>query len=410
MPHDTLPGTLLGYRPSIRELEGRGGLRHTLRRFLATATIVFVTSVGVQAVSASGPSTTVSPDNPAALRGTDLLDRTNVVLPTAAQLQTSPGLEAAAQPAPAPGLPDQSLETVISPPPEKFDAPADATAAAPKGLYSHSAHSGGEGGTWAVMIGINNYPGTSHDLQAAVNDANDVNEALAKMGVPGSNRLLIRDSQASAEVIRAAVNWLNDHAGPDAQAIFFFAGHVRKQGEGREALVAADGKTVSDGELAGRMAHLRARQTWIGIAGCYGGGFNEVLKAGRILTGASPSNSLAYENGGFQRSYMVQYMIRKALIEGQANGTTIEAAFAYAQAALARDYPNRQPVQFDHVSGDLELRVPGTQPPPPPPSSQGPPPENNGGSSGSGGSSGNQPSKEPEDDGCSWSFGLVKCG
>lgn len=369
--------------------------------------MVLVTSVGVQAVSATGPSAMLSPNDPGVLRGTDLLNRANVVLPTAAELQTA----TPAPPAPVtdPGaLPDRSLETVIAPAPEHFDGPPAPVVAPPSRLYSHSTHSGGEGGTWAVMIGINDYPGTKHDLKAAVNDANDVNEALAKMGVPGSNRLLIRDGQASAEVIRAAVNWLNDHAGPDAKAIFFYAGHVRKQGEGREALVAADGKTVSDGELAGRMAHLRARETWIGIAGCYGGGFNEVLKAGRILTGASPANSLAYENGGFQRSYMVQYMIRKALIEGQASGTTIEAAFAYAQAALARDYPNRQPVQFDHVPGELELRLPGSQPPPPPPQ-QSPPPDNGGGSGSSGGSSGSQPSKEPEDDGCSWSFGLVKC-
>jgi len=412
VPQDTISGTLLGYRQRIRGLEGRSGLRHTLRRFLATATIVLVASVGVQAVSAATPGGMVTPGDPRLLRGIDLLNRASVVLPTAAQLQT-------ALPAPAdPGvmgpssLPDQSLEYVIAPPPEQFDGPAAPSTPAPPKLYSPSLNSAGEGGTWAVMIGINDYPGTQSDLQGAVNDANDVNEALAKLGVPGSNRLLIRDGQASAEVIRASVNWLNQHAGPDATAIFFYAGHVRKQGEGKEALVGADGKTISDGELAGRLAPLRARSTWIGIAACYGGGFNEVLQAGRILTGAAPANSLAYENGGFQRSYMVQYMIRQGLIEGRANGTTIEAAFAYAQAALARDYPNRQPVQFDHFSGELDLRVPG-RPATSAPSPQSPPPDDGGGSSGgsggSGGSSGNPPSKEPEDDGCSWSFGLVKC-
>ena len=139
-----------------------------------------------------------------------------------------------------------------------------------------------------------------------------------------------------------------------------------------------------------------------------------MLQPGRILTGAAPSNSLAYENGGFQRSYMVQYMIREAIIEGRAGTSTIEGAFAYAQAAIARDYPNRQPVQFDHAAGELELRQPGTaqSPPPPPPSN--PPPDGSGGGSGgsgggSGGSGGQDPGKEPDEPNCEWSFGLVTC-
>jgi hypothetical protein len=341
------------------------------------------------------------------LRGSDLLDRSKLLLPRLAPPTTAAPVPAAA---PLAARPSVALERVIAPPPERFDGPAAPKAPPPARLFAPPTNAGA-GGTWAVMIGINNYPGTKSDLSAAVNDATDVNEALARLGVPGSNRLLIRDGQASAEVIRASVNWLNERAGPDATAIFFFAGHVRKVGDGRESLVAADGGTVSDGDLASRLRSLRAGRVWIGIAACYGGGFNEVLQPGRILTGAAPANSLAYENGGFQRSYMVQYMIREALIEGRAGSTTIEGAFAYAQAALARDYPNRQPVQFDHAAGELELRQPGSQsaPPPPPPSQ--PPPSGDGGGSGgsSGGSGGQEPGKEPEENNCEWSFGIVSC-
>ena len=384
---------------------GRYGLKRTFTRWSAMAITAVVAIVAVQMVGTGGSRDGIAVADINLLRGADLLDRSKLVLP-----RISPPTTAAPVAAPAgadSSRPPQSMEQVIAPAPERFEGRPSPKTAAPPQLFSTAA-SNSSGGTWAVMIGVNDYPGTKHDLRAAVNDATDVNEALARLGVPGSNRLLIRDGQASAEVIRASINWLNERAGPDSTAVFFFAGHVRKVGSGREALVAADGGTVGDSELAGRLANLQAARTWIGIAACYGGGFNEVLKPGRILTGAAPANSLAYENGGFQRSYMVQYMIREALIEGRAGSTTIEGAFAYAQAALARDYPNRQPVQFDHVSGDLELRQAGSAPPPPPPSQ---PPPSDGGSGGSGGGSGNQePSKEPEDEnGCSWSFGLIRC-
>ena len=50
--------------------------------------------------------------------------------------------------------------------------------------------------------------------------------------------------------------------------------------------------------------------------------------------------------------------------------TTVEGAFSWAVSALQQDYPNREPVEFDDIGGDLDLKVP---PPPPPPSSGGPP-------------------------------------
>lgn len=369
--------------------------------------------MAVQLVGAPGRHDGLAIADAGLLRGSDLLDRSSVVLPRFAPPTTAAPMAGPAA-APVAARPSVALERVIAPPPDRFDGPAEPKTAPPARLFAPPT-STSTGGTWAVMIGINDYPGTKSDLRAAVNDATDVNEALARLGVPGSNRLLIRDRQASAEVIRASVNWLNERAGPDSTAIFFFAGHVRKLGPGREAMVAADGGTVSDVDLAARMRHLRAARVWIGMAACYGGGFTEVLQPGRILTGAAPANSLAYENGGFQRSYMVQYMIREALIEGRAGSTTIEGAFAYAQAALARDYPNRQPVQFDHAPGELELRQPGTRaaPPPPPPPSN-PPSGGGGGSSGGsgGGSGGQEPSKDPEDDDdqCEeWSFGVVSC-
>ena len=40
-----------------------------------------------------------------------------------------------------------------------------------------------QSGTWAVVVGVNDYPGNANDLHSAVNDANDAVHALSAMGV-----------------------------------------------------------------------------------------------------------------------------------------------------------------------------------------------------------------------------------
>ena len=223
------------------------------------------------------------------------------------------------------------------------------------------------GGTWAVMIGINDYPGSRSDLRSAVNDADDMDLALGEMGVPAGNRLVLRDTQATASGIRQAVEWLVSRAGPEATAVFFYGGHVRKIGLTSEALVGADGGLVEDRELGERLSHLNARRTWVAIAGCYGAGFTELLAPGRVLTGAASADALAYESSEFGRSYMVQYMVREAMVEKRAPAS-VQAAYAYALTELTREHPGRQPVQLDAGAGPLDLRPPGAPSPPPSPS------------------------------------------
>lgn len=248
------------------------------------------------------------------------------------------------------------------------------------------------GATWAVVIGIDDYPGRASDLKSAVNDADDMVAALAVLGVPPERRLVLRNRDATAGTIRAAADWLVERAGPDSSAAFFYSGHVRKLGPATEAFVGSDGAVVPDVELAERLAGLAARQVWVAVAGCYGAGFTELLAPGRILTGAAPANALAFESSLYGRSYLVQFMIREAILEGRAPGS-VQAAFAYANRQLALRHPGRQLVQLDRLGTALDLRtvasaviplppsvlapVPVAPPAPPlPPAPTAPPPVN----------------------------------
>ena len=246
-------------------------------------------------------------------------------------------------------------EVALAPPPDAFEVELAGAVDPPVALAGPAPTGVPEGtGTWAVSIGINDYPGRSHDLRSAVADALEVDQALAGYGVPPEQRLLITDRAASADTIGRALDWLLANAGPDANVVFFYAGHVRKLAATSETIVGADGETLDDVEVAERLRPLAARRAWIAIAACYGGGFTEVLEPGRILTAAAGPDDLAYENTQLGRSYLVEYMVRRAMAGGEAP-TSVEAAFAYAAEAIAREHPNRVPVQDDRLEGELSF-------------------------------------------------------
>lgn len=314
-----------------------------------------MTSIAVLAVVANacapGPLGSTVPTDGDALRTS--LD--GVVESAAVPAAGSPG-------ATTPPAPTAATEVVIAPPPERMEGRVDLQPP-PRLLQTKVAPAAG--GTWALVIGVNDYPGSAYDLRSAVNDADDVDRALGALGVPPERRLVLRDGQASRRNMLSSIDWLAAHAASDAVAVLFFAGHVRKLDHDTEAMVAADGASVTDAELARRLQGMAANRMWIGMAACYGGGFTEALAPGRVLTGAAAADERAYENSGFGRSYMVEYMIRQGILEGRAPDS-VQSAFAYARDQLSRDFPDRLPVQLDRGSGPLDLRPPGVMPPPKP--------------------------------------------
>lgn len=335
----------------------------------------WLTSIAVLAVVANacapGPLGSTAPTDADALRTSIEGVVETAAVPAATPDTTTPPASAA-------------TEAVIAPPPERMEGHVDLR---PPPRLLQSKPTPAAGGTWALVIGVNDYPGSAYDLRSAVNDADDVDRALGVLGVPPERRLVLRDGQATRRTMLSSIDWLVAHAGSDAVAVLFFAGHVRKLDHDTEAMVAADGAAVSDAELARRLQGMAARRMWIGMAACYGGGFTEALAPGRVLTGAAAANERAYENSGFGRSYMVEYMIRQGILEGRAP-ESVQSAFAYARDQLNRDFPDRLPVQVDRGSAPLDLRPPGSAPPPPPPkpkpapsstTTTTPPPSTNGG-------------------------------
>jgi hypothetical protein len=291
--------------------------------------------------------------------------------------------------APIEAVPAASVVTAPPAPPTSaasFDRPIVAPpnfpktrSTAPRASRTNYVAGPKDGGVWAVVVGIDDYPGSDADLRAAVADARDVDSALAAYGVLASHRLVLLDRQATADNIRGALAWLGNRASADSTAVFFYPGQVRqvagdpdRDGEAiDEAIVAADGENVYDGQVADLFRNVEARSAWIGIAACYGAGFDDALAPGRILTAAAGENDVAYENSSLGHSYMVEYMVHRAMLQGKAPAS-VQDAFAWARAQIARDYPNRQPAVLDRSRGPVVLGRPTAPTPERKPSAQPP--------------------------------------
>lgn len=271
-----------------------------------------------------------------------------------------------------------AADAAIPPAPAAFGGAAPRRIEPPRALAAPVA-STLSSGTWAVVMGVNDYPGTDDDLHYAVNDATEMVKALNVEGVDSQHILFLHDGQVTPNVVHSAVDWLNSHAGPDAVGVFFYAGHVLKRsGTNSEALVTSDGGRVWDVDLARWLKPLPARRAWIALATCYSGGFDEVLAPGRVLTAAAGPDDVAYESSRFQRSYLGEYLLHRAIVGGAANAS-VQDAFEWAKAEIARDYPDRQPYELDAGNGPLILHPPGFSPQSAPAQSSPPQPSNNNG-------------------------------
>lgn len=100
---------------------------------------------------------------------------------------------------------------------------------------------------------------------------------------------------------------------------------------------------------------------WLVFAACYAGGFDDAAAPGRVLTFASAENRLAWESPDFGSSFLVEFMIRRGLIEeGLADP---ESAFRRAKGLMTHGYRRYRPLQMDLHRGPLWLATQPTQGP-----------------------------------------------
>ncbi|HTK38531.1 MAG TPA: caspase family protein [Pyrinomonadaceae bacterium] len=79
---------------------------------------------------------------------------------------------------------------------------------------------------YGIFIGINNYPGTEHDLYGAVNDAENMQELLVtNFKFPRGNTTLLLDDKATRDAIMSQISAYGKLVGPGDELVVQYSGH-----------------------------------------------------------------------------------------------------------------------------------------------------------------------------------------
>lgn len=134
----------------------------------------------------------------------------------------------------------------------------------------------------ALCVGINNYPGTSNDLQGCVNDANDWSAILTGFGFETS---IIVDTEATRQNIKTKLNELVSSAGEGDVIVFTYSGHGTQvidfsSDEGDtydEAIYVVDG-TILDDDLRVIIDKINSRAALVVISdSCFSGSVTRLI-------------------------------------------------------------------------------------------------------------------------------------
>jgi hypothetical protein len=218
---------------------------------------------------------------------------------------------------------------------------------------------------YALLVGVNDYAGRTHDTVGAVGDVDDFRDVLLRAGWRDDHIRVLRDRSASAAAIRDGLQWLADHASARSFTIFHYSGHVKQMGGDRdrdgealdEYLWGADNRFIADGELAQRIRPMPGR-VWIDIAGCEAAGFDDGISGrNRLFTSSSRENEKSYEQPQWKNSVFSGLLVDQALLHGAAGKgsdgrTSIQRAFAYASANAPKVTAKQRPgAQHPVVNG-----------------------------------------------------------
>lgn len=235
---------------------------------------------------------------------------------------------------------------------------------------------------WALLIGINDYAGSTRDNVGSYQDARDLRVYLLNIGWRNDHIALIANRYATASMILQGISWLASKTNSASTVVFNYSGHEEPKyygGTRHIMLWASDNRFIADTVFARDLGYVTARQMWINLAVCRAGGFNDpgLVQSGRVVTFSSPESELSYEDPSVSHSVMGWYIIMEAMAYDQADANgdgqvTVEEAFAYARPRVVnRTHGAQHPFMVDRHSGAMSLIPPKPAPPPAdPPQSQ----------------------------------------
>ena len=262
------------------------------------------------------------------------------------------------------------------------------------------------GGKYAVLIGMQDYPGVANDLQFPHNDVSDMRSMLINQaGYDQSNILVLQDSQATrADIQQAITGWLDPLENADSQVAIYYSGHGSytmdtapiDEPDGRDETIYVYDGNITDDTFGTWMDTLESNHIMVALDSCYSGGFirgqsgsGDRVKfmkpgpiapatavsarsflarngfardlddgSGRVVISASDYNQTSVESPSIQNGAFTYYFVEAfgaATADSNSNSwISAQEAFAYTQPLTASNY-HHTPQMHDGHSGALEV-------------------------------------------------------
>lgn len=211
---------------------------------------------------------------------------------------------------------------------------------------------------YALLVGIEDYAGRTHDTVGGRGDVVAVRRALLASGWRDDHIRVLVDGQATATGIRSGLDWLTARSSADTFSLFHYSGHTCIAGRGpcdpgHAYLWSHDNRFLPDTEVVSRLVRIKGKQ-WFDASACEGAAFDRgYSSASRLFTGASAADETAYEEPRWDQSVWTGlawdygYTRGHADPAGRASHATIAqlATYAVRQAPV---YTQRQPRGAQH--------------------------------------------------------------
>ena len=203
----------------------------------------------------------------------------------------------------------------------------------------------------AICVGINNYPGSSNDLQGCVNDANDWSALLSGLGFETS---LMLDSQATRQNVKAALSGLVASAGEGDVIVFTYSGHGTQvtdfnSDEGDvydEAIYVYDG-TILDDDLRVIINKIDPKATLVVVSdSCFSGSVTRLIPEGakpRFVPVENISTSLIRQRFLLPEANMPEILISGCTDSEYSYDAKINGRYNGAMSAMALSVIKQNP-------------------------------------------------------------------
>ena len=147
------------------------------------------------------------------------------------------------------------------------------------------AMSGAGGNVYGIFVGISDYGGRASDLSYTADDAVRAADALRRGGgMNANNAIVLTDSEATVDNMRAAFQDMGRRVGPDDTFVFFYSGHgsrVPRDGAERSDPDALDetielyDDAITDNETSDLFTLIDAQVSLLILDSCFSGGFSK---------------------------------------------------------------------------------------------------------------------------------------